>query len=191
MKRVCTWVFVLVLAFGCAAEGFLPDGVLSWKSSVDDVAAQLGESADIQRESMGDYGEYALVAGENAACFGLDCGRLMYTFYDGELFGVYGYFTSDSLDGSAQTLVDRMAEVYGEPEYADSEDMSLSDLIGASTGAGSGLLCRWQNSEDITIEVYRLSTREDYPYLCGFSALNGAVSDHFDDALAGYLDTED
>lgn len=189
----------LSLATAGLCEGGLPIDGIAWDSTIDEVRAHLNGDVDALTESLGDYGEFAMLARDDTTCLGLACQRLIFTFYDGELYAVYGYFTSESLDGSAQTLVDALSALYGTPNYRDPDGLSLSDLINQSTGAAldSGLLCSWDPGEDMTAEIYLLAGGNDAanevkePYLCGFTITNMPVAERFEDAMEGYLDAED
>lgn len=189
----------LSLATAGLCEGGLPIDGIAWNSTIDEVRARLDGDIDELTETLGDYGEFAMLAGNDATCLGLACQRLIFTLYDGELYAIYGYFNSESLDGSAQTLVDALSALYGTPNYRDSDSLSLSDLINQSTGAAldSGLLCSWDPGEDMTAEVYLLAGGNDEaneveePYLCGFTITNTPVAERFEDVMESYLDAED
>lgn len=203
MKRTLAALFValtfLYLASAGLCECGLPVDGIAWDSTIDDVRARLDGDVDALSETLGDYGEFAMLAGNDADCLGLECGRLIFAFYDGELYAVYGYFTSESLNNSARTLVDALSGLYGTPNYREPNRLSLSDPIIRSTGTGmdSGLLCSWDAGESTTAEIYLLAGENDkansaeVPYLCGFTITNTPVAERFEGAMEGYLDAED
>lgn len=189
----------LLLCPMALAEGFVFDGTVTWTSTIDEVEAWLGERTVTLHQDMGDYGAYAMAAKDGAECLGLDCGRAAAQFYDGDLFSVYCYFTAESLGGDPQALIDRLIGDYGEPEYADPEGTSLLDFINAMTGEAPATkqLCSWRIDEDTHVELFQATEAaktaegDPYPYLCELTVANATVEARFNDALTGYLDTED
>lgn len=191
-------VFLWLASTGLCECGLPVDGI-AWDSTIDDVRAHLSGDIDELSESLGDYGVFDMLAGKDIVCLELECDRLIFMFYDGELYVVYGYFTSESLNDSAQTLVDALSRLYGAPKYREQNQLSISDLMSQSTDSGmdSGLLCSWDDGENTTVEIYMLAGEndeadgEEVPYLCGFTITNTPVAERFDDAMEGFLDAED
>lgn len=113
MKRTLAALFVALIILWLVStglcEGGLPVDGIAWDSTIADVRSRLDDDVDELTESLGDYGEFAMLAVNDIVCLGMECGRLIFTFYDGELYAIYGYFTSESLNGSAQTLVDALS----------------------------------------------------------------------------------
>lgn len=197
MKKLLCALLLLVLMLPAAlAEGFVFDGAITWDSTPEDVLACL-DGGEANQEDMGDYGVLDTINREGGRCLGFDA-RIDCLFYDGDLFGIYAYFTEEDLNGDIHALEDRLALDYGEPTWSRPGDaaLSLDELFSMTTGQGQIRARGWAPDELTEIELWDFSDmpREDdssYPYCASLSVLRTDIADEFDDAIEGYWDAED
>ena len=194
IKLICALCLLLLLT-GCMAEGFVFDGSITWDSGMADAAAYLGEGAQTEQADMGDYGTAGFVAKDGAACLGLSCGRLIFSFYDDQLTMIAAYFTPEDLNGDLQTVQAKLTETYGTPEEPGGS-MTLEDLFGEAMPNAQKHLCDWRPDPNTEISLYDSSAvlygdSSPSPYARCLSVVNLEAQAEFDEALLAYFDDAD